>query len=67
MGDMAMLRDKIKESGISITAMAVKAGVSRETFYNRLEGRSEFRASEIARISDVLRLKKSEQDAIFFT
>jgi len=66
MGDMNMLREKIKESGITVTAIADKLNVSRETLYNRMNGESEFRASEIAILTDTLRLKKSEQDTIFF-
>lgn len=66
MGDMTMLRAKIKQSGMTITAIAGKMNVSRETLYNRMNGESEFKASEIAILSDVLRLKKAEQDAIFF-
>lgn len=66
MGDMTMLRKKIKDSGITVTAVADKLGVSRETLYNRMDGKSEFKASEIACLTDMLRLKKDEQDSIFF-
>jgi len=66
MGDMTMLRSRIKDSGITLTAIADKIGVSRETLYNRLDGKSEFKASEIACLTDLLRLKKAEQDSIFF-
>lgn len=66
MGNMTMLRDKIKESGISFTAVADKIGVSRETLYNRINGESEFKASEIACLTNMLQLNKSEQDNIFF-
>lgn len=67
MGDMTLLRRKIKDSGITVTAVADKIGVTRETLYNRLNGESEFKASEIACLTDMLRLKKAEQDAIFFS
>ena len=67
MGDMTMLRKKIKDSGITITAVADKIGVTRETLYNRLDEKSEFKASEIACLTNMLRLKKAEQDAIFFS
>ena len=67
MGDMTMLRKKIKDSGITVTAVADRIGVTRETLYNRLNGDSEFKASEIACLTDMLRLKKDEQDAIFFS
>lgn len=66
MGNMELLRDKINDSGITYTAVARKIGITRETFYNRLAGKSEFKASEIACLTDILRLNKSEQDSIFF-
>lgn len=67
MGNMEILRKKIDASGITYTAVAEKIGVSRETLYNRLGEKSEFKASEIASLTDMLRLKKAEQDAIFFS
>ena len=67
MGDMTMLRRKIKDSGVTITAVADRIGVTRETLYNRLDGKSEFKASEISCLTNMLRLKKAEQDAIFFS
>lgn len=67
MGDMTMLRKKIKDSGVTFTAVADKIGVTRETLYNRLDGKSEFKASEISCLTNMLRLKKAEQDAIFFS
>lgn len=66
MGDMAILNRKIKDSGITITAIADKLSMSRETFYNRMAGKSEFKASEIACLTDLLRLTRKEQDTIFF-
>lgn len=41
-----LLKAKIKESGIPITFIAKKSGMSRETLYNRLKGKGEFNASE---------------------
>ena len=37
MVDVGLLKNKIEESGIKITVLADKMGVSRDTFYNRLE------------------------------
>lgn len=67
MGNMAELRRKIDQSGMTMTAVAEKIGVSRETLYNKLSGESEFKASEIVSLTRVLRLEKTEQDDIFFT
>lgn len=65
MGNMAELRRKIDQSGMTMTAVAEKIGVSRVTLYNKLSGESEFKASEIVRLTRVLRLEKTEQDDIF--
>lgn len=66
MTDIQALKDTMKESGIPMTVIAEKAGMLRETLYNRLAGRGEFRASEIYSLSSVLHLTRDQRDAIFF-
>ena len=66
MTDIQALKDTMKESGIPMTVIAEKAGILRETLYNRLAGRGEFRASEIYSLSSVLHLTRDQRDAIFF-
>ena len=66
MVDMDLLKEKIEESGIPMTTLAEKTGILRETLYNRLAGRGEFKASEMAAIGNVLHLTVSERDEIFF-
>lgn len=60
-----MLKAKMKDSGMTVKAIAEKSGFIRETFYNRIEN-GDFRASEIQRITETLRLTRDERDAIFF-
>lgn len=60
------LRNAIDESGITMTALASKCGMSRETLYNKLES-GNFYASEIVAITQALRLTKDERDFIFFS
>lgn len=60
-----LLKDTIKESGMSVKAIAKKSGMVRETLYNKIET-GNFYASEISAISRVLRLTREERDAIFF-
>lgn len=62
----ALLTAKVEESGITITALASKCGMTRESYYNKLAGESEFKASEIHALTKVLRLTRAERDAIFF-
>ena len=64
--DIELLKDFVSDSGITMTSLSRKAGISRETLYNRLNGIGEFTASEIVGISDALRLTNIERDSIFF-
>ena len=66
MVDTVKLSKKIEQSGLTITALAAKSGMSRETFYNRMAGKSDFKASEITALTVVLQLSRAERDAIFF-
>lgn len=65
MPNIEMLRTKIDDSGMSVVAISEKAGMLRETLYNRLKGKGEFTASEIVNLSRVLNLTKPERDQIF--
>ena len=60
-----LLRDAIKDSGMSVTAVAKKRGMVRETLYNKIES-GNFYASEILALTRALRLTREERDAIFF-
>lgn len=60
-----LLKDSIKDSGMSVTAIAKKSGIVRETLYNKIES-GNFYASEIIALSRALRLTCEERDAIFF-
>lgn len=66
MTNTELLRQKIDESGVSVTFLAEKCGVSREYFYQKLNGSVEFKQSEIVAIQDALHLKQSERNDIFF-
>ena len=65
MTDVIALKKYIEDSGMTITYIAEKAGILRETFYNRLKT-GDFKASEIAALSKVLNLTRDRRDAIFF-
>lgn len=67
MANIKLLRAAIKESGMTVTAIASKAGIIRETLYNRMAGTGDFTASEIVALSSVLGLTKSERDQIFLS
>lgn len=61
-----LLKIKIINSGITMTALAKKSDIKRETLYNRLKGVGEFTASEITGLTKALHLSKSDREKIFF-
>lgn len=67
MTNYELLRATIKELGLPMTAIAARSGISRVTLYHRLDGRGEFKASEIAGLTKALKLTKAQRDAIFFS
>lgn len=64
--DLMLLNSKIDEIKIPITTIAEKMGISRQTFYLKMSGQREFKASEIEKICDILRLTDEEKSSIFF-
>lgn len=60
------LNDEISESGITITAIAKKIGITREGFYKKLNNDTEFKASEITALQKILNLSNKKRDEIFF-
>lgn len=67
MTNIIRLKKIIEDSGMTMTAIAKKAGMARETLYNRLNGIGEFTASEIVGLSYALKLTKRQRDEIFLT
>lgn len=66
MVDFEKLNCAIEQSGMKISAISDKIGVNRTTLYNKISGKTEFNASEIESISDVLRLSAKDRNEIFF-
>ena len=66
MRDSKKLSDEIADSGITITAIAKKLGITREGFYKKLNNETEFKESEISALQKILRLTNKKRDEIFF-
>ena len=58
MVDLHLLNNTISEHGVTIVSIAEKIGISREGLYKKLSGESEFKASEIEKMTSALRLSK---------
>ena len=65
MSDINKLKEVIKESGMTITAISKKTGINRVTIYNRMAGIGEFTASEIVSLAAVLHMEDDVRDEIF--
>jgi len=61
------LRRVIQESGMKLKFLAEELGLSRYGFQKKLDGKSEFKASEIERLCQLLRLEDLQiRQNIFF-
>ena len=67
MANIEKLNDVIQESGMTMVSVANKAGMVRETLYNRLKGKGEFTAHEIVGLTQALKLTPDERDEIFLS
>lgn len=65
MTNINLFKKKIYDSGMTVTAIARKSGISRETLYNRMR-MGNFRSTEIFSLTKVLQLSQDERDQIFF-
>lgn len=66
MTNAKLLESKIKDLGMTITSVAGKMGITRAGFYKKLHNCSEFKASEIIKLSAILSLSEAEREKIFF-
>lgn len=66
MVDTQKLKDEISLSGLSVTYVSKKLGISREGFYKKMLNVTEFKASEIVKLKNILKLSSKKRDEIFF-
>lgn len=67
MTNTKMLEKKIQESGLLRSAILNKMGIkSYATLRAKIENDSEFTASEMDKLCDILNINKSQRGAIFF-
>ena len=66
MTDTELLREKIENSGYKLQFIAKSLGLTYQGLLNKINNRSEFRASEIQALYDLLGLTEKERVAIFF-
>ena len=66
MVDLKLLVKTINESGLTREEIAGKVGLTREGLWNKLSGKTEFTASELAGMKKVLSLSNTRFRRIFF-
>lgn len=64
--DLEKLKAFIEQSGRSITFIADKLDMSRESLYKKLDGRIKFSAEETCTLATILRMTSDEIMDIFF-
>lgn len=60
------LEIQLIRKNVSKKALAKALGISEMALFNKLNGLSEFKASEIDKTTNFLRLTRDERDVIFF-
>ena len=67
MTDTERLKDAIEKSGMKIGAILERMEIkSYSTLRDKIENRQEFKASEIAKLCDILHLDSIQMEEIFF-
>lgn len=66
MTDTALLKQKIEESGYKLKFIAQRLELTYQGFLKKINNESEFKASEISVLAELLRLSDKERDNIFF-
>ena len=68
MTDTEQLKKAIEDSGVKISWILEKMGIkSYTTLRDKIENRQEFKASEIAKLCEILHLDVNQMNEIFFT
>lgn len=66
MTDTKMLRTTIESRGLKYKYIADELGITPYGFQKKAENDSEFKASEIKKLSELLELSLDEKEQIFF-
>lgn len=61
-----LLKQIAKSKHFTLQRLAEAIGVSRQGLSNKIENRSEFKASEVSKLSDLLGLSAKQKQDIFF-
>lgn len=57
---MEKMKRVLRERGMSVADVARALGITQQSVYNKLKGRTEFKASEVAEIARIVGCKVEE-------
>lgn len=60
------LRAKIVQNGMKMDDVAAKLGISRQTLYFKMRGKSEFLLSEVVQLCDMLHIDQPDEKVKIF-
>ena len=63
--DTALLEKYIENSGLRITFLCEKLGISNQSFHQKRNGKISFRASEVYVLCDLLKIPEDVKTKIF--
>ena len=66
MVDTKMLQEEMKNHGYTIDKLATELGKSRTCIFNKIHNKTEFRSSEVNKISQILKINRATSNKIFF-
>lgn len=66
MTNSELLKSAINNSGFTMIYIAKQLKISYQTFYNKINNKSEFKASEIILLCSLLNLEFRKRENIFF-
>ena len=67
MTNRELLETKVKESGYRIDFICGRLGITNQAWLNKLKNLSEFKQSEIVKITEILNLSQDDINRIFFS
>jgi len=66
MVDLKKLKEAIDSSGVTNRHIASSLGITEQSFSNKMNGRTEFKVTEMNLLINVLHLSKTDAYCIFF-
>lgn len=66
MTDTIQLKDILKKSGYKKSFVATKLGLTYQGFYNKVNNRNDFTATEMFKLCHLLDIKPENREDIFF-